>query len=114
VPFLGICLGMQLAVIEFARNVLGMPQATSSEFDPEVVGTEDEAVLFMPEGDQAISPDLALLSPWSAPRARPDPRPDPRPELARISPASRPHLPRSSAGGHGRHDAPRRAHHLPA
>ncbi len=34
-PFLGICLGFQLAVIEFARNVLGYPRADSTEFDPE-------------------------------------------------------------------------------
>ncbi|MEM1228448.1 MAG: CTP synthase [Planctomycetota bacterium] len=33
VPFLGICLGMQLAVIEYARNVLGLDGAHSSEFD---------------------------------------------------------------------------------
>ena len=33
VPFFGICLGMQLTVIEFARNVAGLPLATSSEFD---------------------------------------------------------------------------------
>ncbi len=32
-PFLGICLGMQCAVIEFARNVLGMTDANSTEFD---------------------------------------------------------------------------------
>ncbi|HIE31546.1 MAG TPA: CTP synthase (glutamine hydrolyzing) [Methanosarcinales archaeon] len=32
VPFLGLCLGMQLAVIEFARNVLGWEDANSSEF----------------------------------------------------------------------------------
>ncbi|MCR5582837.1 MAG: CTP synthase [Eggerthellaceae bacterium] len=35
VPFLGICLGMQAAVCEFARHVAGMPGATSSEFDEE-------------------------------------------------------------------------------
>ncbi len=34
VPFLGICLGMQVAVIEFARNVCGLSGANSSEFDP--------------------------------------------------------------------------------
>ena len=34
VPFLGICLGLQCAVIEFARNVCGLPDANSSEFDP--------------------------------------------------------------------------------
>lgn len=35
VPYLGICLGMQLAVIEFARNVLGMEGAHSTELDPD-------------------------------------------------------------------------------
>ena len=35
VPMLGICLGMQLAVVEFARNVLGLKDADSSEFSPE-------------------------------------------------------------------------------
>jgi CTP synthase len=35
IPYLGICLGMQLAVIEFARHVCQMPGANSSEFDPE-------------------------------------------------------------------------------
>ncbi|MFO0894930.1 MAG: CTP synthase [Phycisphaerales bacterium] len=33
-PFLGICLGFQVAVIEFARNVLGWADANSTEFDP--------------------------------------------------------------------------------
>ena len=35
VPFLGICLGMQLAVVDFARHVVGMDGANSAEFDPE-------------------------------------------------------------------------------
>ncbi|MDE5906262.1 MAG: CTP synthase, partial [Alistipes sp.] len=34
IPFLGICLGMQCAVIEFARNVLGIADANSSEMEP--------------------------------------------------------------------------------
>ncbi|MFC6439499.1 CTP synthase [Bowmanella sp. JS7-9] len=34
VPYLGICLGMQVALIEFARNVAGMPEANSTEFNP--------------------------------------------------------------------------------
>ena len=34
VPYLGICLGMQLAVIEFARDVAGLGHANSTEFDP--------------------------------------------------------------------------------
>ncbi len=35
VPFFGICLGMQCATIEYARNVGGLPQADSTEFDPQ-------------------------------------------------------------------------------
>ncbi|WP_428939050.1 CTP synthase [Fontivita pretiosa] len=34
IPFLGLCLGFQMAVIEYARNVCGIPDANSSEFDP--------------------------------------------------------------------------------
>lgn len=34
-PFFGICLGMQMAVIEFARNVLGLKEAHSTEMDPD-------------------------------------------------------------------------------
>ncbi|KAK9937297.1 hypothetical protein M0R45_014097 [Rubus argutus] len=49
VPFLGICLGMQIAVIEFARSVLGMLDANSTEFDPE---TTSPCVVFMPEGSK--------------------------------------------------------------
>lgn len=41
VPFLGICLGMQLAMVEFARNVLKLKNANSSEFDPQ---TEDPVI----------------------------------------------------------------------
>jgi CTP synthase len=35
VPYLGVCLGMQVAVVEFARHVAGLDGANSSEFDPE-------------------------------------------------------------------------------
>ncbi|MBU3824038.1 MAG: CTP synthase (glutamine hydrolyzing) [Candidatus Oceanisphaera merdipullorum] len=35
VPYLGICLGMQIALIEYARNVVGLEGAHSSEFDPD-------------------------------------------------------------------------------
>ncbi len=35
VPFLGVCLGMQVAVVEFARHVVGLEDANSSEFDPD-------------------------------------------------------------------------------
>ena len=35
IPYLGICLGMQVAVIEYARNICGLAEANSSEFDPD-------------------------------------------------------------------------------
>ncbi|MFQ5847751.1 MAG: CTP synthase [Candidatus Methylomirabilales bacterium] len=46
VPFLGICLGMQCAVIEFARQVCGLKGANSHEFDPE---TSHPVIDLMPE-----------------------------------------------------------------
>jgi CTP synthase len=46
IPYLGICLGMQIAVIEFARNVCGMTDAESAEFNPD---TKTPAVVYMPE-----------------------------------------------------------------
>ncbi|WVZ03799.1 hypothetical protein V8G54_024605, partial [Vigna mungo] len=49
VPFLGICLGMQIAVIEFSRSVLGLHDANSTEFDPK---TKNPCVIFMPEGSK--------------------------------------------------------------
>uniref|UniRef100_A0A671KSZ3 CTP synthase n=1 Tax=Sinocyclocheilus anshuiensis TaxID=1608454 RepID=A0A671KSZ3_9TELE len=45
-PFLGVCLGMQLAVCEFARNMLDWKDANSTEFDPE---TKYPVVIDMPE-----------------------------------------------------------------
>jgi len=48
-PYLGICLGMQIAVIEYARNVCGMENATSDEFRD---GAKDELITFMPEIDK--------------------------------------------------------------
>lgn len=47
IPYLGICLGMQCAVIEFARNVAGIEGANSSEFD-----------------SQANDPIIALITEW--------------------------------------------------
>ncbi|EXB62694.1 CTP synthase 2 [Morus notabilis] len=49
VPYLGICLGMQIAVIEFARSVLNLHDANSTEFDP---NTKTPCVIFMPEGSK--------------------------------------------------------------
>ncbi|CAN1287965.1 CTP synthase [Linum perenne] len=49
IPYLGICLGMQTAVIEFARSVLGMQDANSTEFNAQ---TKNPCVIFMPEGSK--------------------------------------------------------------
>ncbi|CAI0469863.1 unnamed protein product, partial [Linum tenue] len=49
IPYLGICLGMQISVIEFARSVLGLEGANSMEFNQE---TPDPVVIFMPEGSR--------------------------------------------------------------
>ena len=46
VPYLGLCYGMQLAVIEFARNVCGLKDASSKEINPE---TENPVIDILPE-----------------------------------------------------------------
>lgn len=46
IPFLGLCLGMQCAVIEYARNVAGLKEANSSEFAPE---THQPVIDLMPD-----------------------------------------------------------------
>jgi len=48
IPYLGLCLGLQCAVIEFARNVCGLEGANSSEFDP---GTPHPVIDLLPEQD---------------------------------------------------------------
>jgi len=53
VPYLGICLGMQLAVVEFARHVAGLENAISSEFD-----------------ERAEHPVIALMTEWEQEGAR--------------------------------------------
>jgi CTP synthase len=50
-PFFGICLGMQMAVIEFARNVIGLTEAHSTEMDP----STSDAVINMMEEQKAIT-----------------------------------------------------------
>lgn len=51
IPYLGICLGMQAAVIEFARNVLGYSDAASSETDPD---TAHAVISLMPDQKGSI------------------------------------------------------------
>lgn len=51
IPYFGLCLGMQVAVIEFARNVLGMISANSTEFDEK---TKFPVIHIMPEQEKII------------------------------------------------------------
>jgi CTP synthase len=51
-PFFGICLGMQMSVIEFARNVLGLKHAHSTEMNP---STEDAVIDLMEEQKEVTS-----------------------------------------------------------
>lgn len=46
IPYLGLCLGMQLAIVEFARNVAGIPDAASIELTPD---TANPVIALMPE-----------------------------------------------------------------
>ena len=51
IPFLGICLGMQVAVIEYARNVAGLKDANSGEFDP---SAKYKVIDYMPEQNDDV------------------------------------------------------------
>ncbi|WP_022883095.1 CTP synthase [Gryllotalpicola ginsengisoli] len=64
IPALGLCLGLQCMVIEYARNVAGLPGASSSEFDPEtefpVIATMAEQVEIIAGGDLGGTMRLGL------------------------------------------------------
>jgi hypothetical protein len=60
VPYLGICLGMQLAIIEFARNVAGLEGAHSTEFDLETL-----APLYKLHVGQAGESGALVIARWS-------------------------------------------------
>jgi len=66
IPTLGICLGLQCMVIEYARNVLGLEQASSTEFDPAtpdpVVATMAEQVHFVEGGGGDMGGTMRLGS----------------------------------------------------
>jgi len=51
IPFLGLCLGMQLSVVEFARNVAGLENANSTEFDED---TPYPVIDLLPEQDDVV------------------------------------------------------------
>ncbi|MDH6278516.1 CTP synthase [Aurantimicrobium minutum] len=64
IPTLGLCLGLQCMVIEYARNLAGLPDASSSEFDPEtktpVIATMAEQVDIINDGDLGGTMRLGL------------------------------------------------------
>ena len=62
IPYLGICLGMQVAVIEFARHVCGIPGATSGELDADA---EHKVIDFLPDQSDSVSKGGTLrLGAW--------------------------------------------------
>src|SRR5207249_11872682 len=64
IPFLGLCLGLQCAVIEFARNASGLEGANSSEFDP---ATPHPVVDIMPDQrDVDVKGGTMRLGLWPA------------------------------------------------
>ena len=64
VPYLGLCLGLQCAVIEFARNVCGLEGANSSEFEPE---TPHPVIDLLPEQEGVV--DMGAPCAWAPTRA---------------------------------------------
>ncbi|WP_298120548.1 CTP synthase [uncultured Aurantimicrobium sp.] len=64
IPTLGLCLGLQCMVIEYARNLAGLPDASSSEFDPEtktpVIATMAEQIDIINAGDLGGTMRLGL------------------------------------------------------
>jgi len=68
VPYLGICLGMQLALVEFARNVAGLAGAHSTEFNPDtphpVIVLGDH--IFLGSARQTHAPDTHVARAYEA------------------------------------------------
>ena len=57
IPYLGICLGMQIAVIEFARNVCNLSGASSGEFDPK---SAHKVIDFLPDQNENVDKGATL------------------------------------------------------
>jgi len=71
IPVLGLCLGLQCMVIEYSRNMVGLPAASSSEFDPDtpdpVIATMAEQVDIIADGDLGGTMRLGLYPAELAP-----------------------------------------------
>ena len=64
-PFFGICLGLQIAVIEYARNVVGMKDSHSAEFKGDLA----EAVICLMDSQRQVTELGGTMSVESAPGA---------------------------------------------
>lgn len=63
-PYLGVCLGMQVAIIQFARDVLGLTDATSEEFDKEKA-SQNHVIVYMPEiSKDTMGANMRLGARW--------------------------------------------------
>jgi len=63
-PYLGVCLGMQVAIISFARDVLGMADATSEEFDKDKKSS-NHVLMYMPEiAKETMGANMRLGARW--------------------------------------------------
>ena len=60
-PFFGICLGMQMAAIEFARNVLNLKDAHSTEMDPDT----KNPVIDLMEEQKKVTVKGGTMSVWA-------------------------------------------------
>merc|ERR1719215_2421752 len=63
-PYLGVCLGMQVAIIQFARDMLGLADATSEEFDKDKT-SKNHVIMYMPEiSKETMGANMRLGSRW--------------------------------------------------
>eukprot|EP00933_Yihiella_yeosuensis_P070539 TRINITY_DN78659_c0_g1_i1.p1 TRINITY_DN78659_c0_g1~~TRINITY_DN78659_c0_g1_i1.p1 ORF type:complete len:679 (-),score=145.79 TRINITY_DN78659_c0_g1_i1:238-2274(-) len=63
-PYFGVCLGMQVAIIQFARDMLGLADATSEEFDKEKK-SKNHVIIYMPEiSKETMGANMRLGARW--------------------------------------------------
>jgi len=63
-PYFGVCLGMQVAIIQLAREVLGLPDATSEEFDKHGA-SKNHVIMYMPEiSKETMGANMRLGARW--------------------------------------------------
>jgi len=63
-PYLGVCLGLQVALMQFARDLLDIPDATSEEFDKDKT-SKNHVIIYMPEiSKETMGANMRLGSRW--------------------------------------------------